>query len=214
MLTAEDLKDLEMRGITEEQINNQLACFEKGFPFLDIKASASVEKGIKVIQQNEQSDYMNVWDEYLEQNHRIVKFVPASGAASRMFKDLFAFMTGDHDAPSTKFEQTFFENIEYNRFWLEVFENLKARGIDFVLFLVTPHNKNIERCSKIVYNGVNIIYSPEELLIDITRFFTEKSSRKFVRNLKDLFFAKTLENHLTEMKMFEEQFANNKNLLS
>ena len=83
---------------------------------------------------------------------------------------------------------TFFENIEYNRFWLEVFENLKARGIDFVLFLVTPHNKNIERCSKIVYNRVNIIYSPEELLIDITRFFTEKSSRKFVRNLKDLFF--------------------------
>ena len=117
MLTAEDLKDLEMRGITEEQINNQLACFEKGFPFLDIKASASVEKGIKVIQQNEQSDYMNVWDEYLEQNHRIVKFVPASGAASRMFKDLFAFMTGDHDAPSTKFEQTFFENIERFAFY-------------------------------------------------------------------------------------------------
>lgn len=108
---------------------------------------------------------------------------------------------------------TFFENTEYNRFWLEVFENLKARGIDFVLFLVTPHNKNIERCSKIVYNGINIIYSPEELLIDITRFFTEKSSRKFVRNLKDLFFAKTLDNHLTEMKMFEEQFVNNKIVL-
>ncbi len=83
---------------------------------------------------------------------------------------------------------TFFKNTEYNRFWLEVFENLKARVIDFVLFLVTLHNKNIERCSKIVYNRINIIYSPEELLIDITRFFTEKSSRKFVRNLKDLFF--------------------------
>lgn len=108
---------------------------------------------------------------------------------------------------------TYFENTEYNRFWLEVFEDMKARGLEFVLFLVTPHHKNIERCFKIIYNGANIIYSPEELLIDITRFFTEKSSRKFVRNLKDLFFAQTLENHIVEMKMFEEQFANNKIVL-
>lgn len=107
---------------------------------------------------------------------------------------------------------TFFENTEYNRFWLEVFEDFKARGMKFVLFLVTPHNKNIERCFKIVYNG-NIVYSPEELILDITRFFTEKSSRKFVRNLKDLFFAQTLENHITEMKMFEEQFSENKIVL-
>lgn len=105
---------------------------------------------------------------------------------------------------------TYFENTGYNRFWLEVFEDLKSRGMEFILFLVTPHNKNIERCAKIIYNGVKIVYSPEELLIDITRFFTEKSSRKFVRNLKDLFFAKNLENHLVEMKMFEEQFADNK----
>lgn len=108
---------------------------------------------------------------------------------------------------------TYFENEEYNRFWLEVFEDLKSRGMEFILFLVTPHHRNIERCAKIVYNNVQIVYSPEELIIDITRFFTEKSSRKFVRNLKDLFFAKTLENHITEMKMFEEQFANNKVVL-
>lgn len=108
---------------------------------------------------------------------------------------------------------TYFENTDYNRFWLEVFEDLKARGMEFVLFLVTSHNRNIERCSKIVYNGVKIVYSPEELLIDITRFFTEKSSRKFVRNLKDLFFAQTLENHIVEMKMFEEQFCDNKIVL-
>lgn len=108
---------------------------------------------------------------------------------------------------------TFFENEQYNRFWLEVFEDFKARGMKFVLFLVTPHNKNIERCAKIVYNNINIVYSPEELIMDITRFFTEKSTRKFVRNLKDLFFAKTLENHLIESKMFQEQFANNKVVL-
>lgn len=60
---------------------------------------------------------------------------------------------------------TYFENTDYNRFWLEVFEDLKARGMEFVLFLVTPDNRNIERCSKIVYNGVKIVCSPEELLV-------------------------------------------------
>ena len=57
---------------------------------------------------------------------------------------------------------TFFENTEYNRFWLEVFENLKARGIDFVLFLVTPHNKNIERYIKSIKDYLNIEISVED----------------------------------------------------
>lgn len=108
---------------------------------------------------------------------------------------------------------TYFENTEYNRFWLEVFEDFQSRGLEFILFLVTPHNRCIERCSKIVYNKLNIVYSPEELLINITRFFTEKSSRKFVKNLKNLFFAKSLENHTIEMNMFKEQFADNKIVL-
>lgn len=108
---------------------------------------------------------------------------------------------------------TYFENSEYNRFWLEVFEDLKARGLERVLFLVTPHNKNIERCAKIIYNGLNIVYSPDELIVDITRFFSEKSTRKFLKNLKDLFFAQSLQNHLVELKMFQEQFFNNKIVL-
>lgn len=108
---------------------------------------------------------------------------------------------------------TYFENTDYNRFWLEVFEHLKSRGLEFVLFLVTPQNKNIERCAKIIYNNINIVHSPDELITDITRFFTEKSTRKFARNLKDLFFAKTFDAHQIEMKMFQEQFINNKIVL-
>ena len=42
---------------------------------------------------------------------KIVKFVPASGAASRMFKNMFAFLTADYDVPTTDFEKTFFDNV-------------------------------------------------------------------------------------------------------
>ena len=78
MLNAKDLELLASKGITPEALEEQLACFAKGFPFLEIEASASVEKGIKVISQDEQATYMEAWDKYLAQNKKILKFVPAS----------------------------------------------------------------------------------------------------------------------------------------
>ena len=85
MLNAKDLELLAAKGISEKQIEEQLACFVKGFPFLEITASASVERGIMVIPQEKQAPYMDAWDAYLAKNKKILKFVPASGSASRMF---------------------------------------------------------------------------------------------------------------------------------
>ena len=90
MLNAKDLELLAAKGISEKQIEEQLACFVKGFPFLEITASASVERGIMVIPQEKQAPYMDAWDAYLAKNKKILKFVPASGAASRMFKNLYS----------------------------------------------------------------------------------------------------------------------------
>ena len=73
MLNAKDLELLAKKGISEQQINEQLACFVKGFPFLDITASASVEKGIQVVPQEKQAAYMEAWDGYLAKNKKILK---------------------------------------------------------------------------------------------------------------------------------------------
>ena len=62
MLNANDLKQLADKGISEQQIEEQLACFVKGFPYLEIAASASVEKGIMVVSQEDQATYMDAWD--------------------------------------------------------------------------------------------------------------------------------------------------------
>lgn len=53
MLTPEDKDLLVKKGISEQQIAEQLACFEKGFPFLKLDAAASVEKGIMAPAENE-----------------------------------------------------------------------------------------------------------------------------------------------------------------
>lgn len=117
MLNAKDLSQIAERGISEEKINEQLACFEKGFPFLEIEASASVEKGIMAIAQEKQKKYLLDWDAYLTKNKRILKFVPASGAASRMFKNLFSFLSAEYDIPTTDFEKKFFADIQKFAFY-------------------------------------------------------------------------------------------------
>ena len=117
MLNANDLEQLKAKGISEKQIEDQLACFVKGFPYLSIAASASVEKGIMVVSQEEQASYMNAWDAYLAKNKKIVKFVPASGAASRMFKNLFGFLSAEYDEPTTDFEKKFFADIKNFAFY-------------------------------------------------------------------------------------------------
>lgn len=91
MLNAKDLEQLSEKGISQEKIEEQLSWFWERV-FLEIEASASVEKGIKVIPAESQPAYMAAWDAYLTKNKRILKFVPASGAASRMFKNLFGLI--------------------------------------------------------------------------------------------------------------------------
>ena len=117
MLTEKDLKQIAQRGITEEQIKTQLKEFETGFPFLKLEAAASVGNGIAAPNESERKLYVKAWEDYKAAGKRIVKFVPASGAASRMFKNMFAFVDADYDVPTTDFEKKYFDEIEKFAFY-------------------------------------------------------------------------------------------------
>ena len=102
--SAQDLEQLAARGISEEKAESQLACFRNGFPELDIVSPASTKKGILAPKRAEQEQYIAAWQHYLKEGHKILKFVPASGAASRMFKNLFQYL---EDGIETPFIQEF-----------------------------------------------------------------------------------------------------------
>lgn len=133
MLTAEDKVLLAGKGITEEQIEAQLQTFKKGFPFLKLKATASLAHGILAPSAEECRHYEEVWKAYKEEGKAISKFVPASGAASRMFKNMFEFLDAEYDVPTTDFEKTFFAVIRDFAFYDEldaVCMKNEGRGID------------------------------------------------------------------------------------
>ncbi len=96
-----DLQQLAEKGITPEQVRAQLDRFKTGFPELKIVDSATVGHGIARLDDAEQKSARQRWQQYLADGGRACKFVPASGAASRMFKSLFAFVEGaEQKAPA------------------------------------------------------------------------------------------------------------------
>jgi hypothetical protein len=86
MLNPEDIKTLEAKGVTTEELEAQITRFKTGFPFLNIAGAATPAKGIKVLDETAQAQEQSAAAEYKGSR---CKFVPASGAATRMFKDLF-----------------------------------------------------------------------------------------------------------------------------
>ena len=116
-MQQQDIQQLKSKGISEAQIEKQIQQFQTGFPFLKIEAPASIGKGIIAPTESEAAGYVKAWEDYKASGKKIVKFVPASGAASRMFKDIFSFVDADYDVPTTDFEKKYFADIEKFAFY-------------------------------------------------------------------------------------------------
>ncbi len=90
MLTDKDKKQLEEKGLTPGDIEYQLELFRSGTNYMVIERPAVVNDGILSFGETETEHYINLFDQYRESGKKLMKFVPASGAATRMFKEFFA----------------------------------------------------------------------------------------------------------------------------
>jgi hypothetical protein len=165
MLTQKDLQQIAQRGISEEQIKNQLKQFETGFPFLKLESAAAVGNGIIAPSAAERESYVNAWQSYKGEGHRVVKFVPASGAASRMFKNMFAFVDADYDVPTTNFEKKFFADIKHFAFYAELDKAcLKNEGKN-IQDLIAAGNYKAVAANMLKAEGLNYGQLPKGMLL-------------------------------------------------
>ncbi|MBP5611212.1 MAG: DUF4301 family protein, partial [Bacteroidales bacterium] len=88
MFTQKDIRQIEERGADLGQIEQQIEHFKKGFPWMKIAGPATPARGIRVLSEEEARAAAAYYEKAGVQGK--CKFVPASGAASRMFKDIFA----------------------------------------------------------------------------------------------------------------------------
>ncbi|TAE31489.1 MAG: DUF4301 family protein [Cytophagales bacterium] len=102
MFTEQDNQQIAAQGISLETINGQIKHFIDGFPFLTALRAATVGDGIVRIPEENLTQYTRRFDD-VAGSYSLMKFVPASGAATRMFKSLFAALDGKNDKSVDEF---------------------------------------------------------------------------------------------------------------
>ena len=91
MFSEKDLAQIQLRGSNLAEVERQIENFRTGFPYLQIAKAAKIGDGIIKLNDEQLKQFVDLYDQKLS-DKKVVKFVPASGAASRMFKALFATM--------------------------------------------------------------------------------------------------------------------------
>ena len=186
MLTEKDLQQLSERNITENQVIQQVAQLKRGTQYVQLMRPATLGDGILRLDE-EQVKQLTTSFEADKEYYQFTKFVPASGAASRMLKDLFAFV---ETAEETKFTDIFFTHIHSFAF----FDDLNAacqqlygldidvmlqqgRKVEVVKALLLDEGLNYGKLPKALlkfhhYEGFNRL-ALEEHLVEAARYATD-----------------------------------------
>jgi hypothetical protein len=114
MFTESDLKQISDRGIDLRTVEQQITHFRKGFPFANLVKPAVKGDGIQVYASGRIEELERYYDKH-SGDLKVVKFVPASGAASRMFRNLFSFIehVNRDDQDHMLEEETSFDSVHY-----------------------------------------------------------------------------------------------------
>lgn len=115
MFTEKDLQQIARHGLAQEAVERQIENFRRGFPFLKVVRAASPGDGVLVLSQAQADTAVARYEK--AEGLQVVKFVPASGAATRMFKELFEFV---NEGKRGKGIDTLIENIRKFAFWPEL----------------------------------------------------------------------------------------------
>jgi hypothetical protein len=104
-LSESDLQLLATKGISKDKVRDQIETFREGIPFVNLEKAGVVGDGISKFSFEEEQQLIATF-EGAKSGLSLLKFVPASGAASRMFKALFNFLDA-YDPESEKLEAYF-----------------------------------------------------------------------------------------------------------
>lgn len=144
MFTEKHIQQIYAHGLSEAEVIRQLQIFKNGIPFANVVEPASIGRGIEAFNETGQQ-YFNEVFELQKDKLELLKFVPASGAATRMFKFLHRFLEsynpGEDIDVFLQNEQsdelkTFFDSIENF-----AFSNLVNKKLEFKY----PDFKNLEK---------------------------------------------------------------------
>ena len=172
MFTEKDIQQIQNKGITKEQVNAQINRIKNGMSYSNLIEAATIGKGIEHFNENKTQYLIELYN--AKQNVlSIIKFVPASGAATRMFKFLFQFLKS-FDASNESIDnyakrkkdtliKTFISNLEKFPFYDAVIAKVKASNSNYDG--LTNSEQQLEFVKTMLNeNGLNYSFLPKGLL--------------------------------------------------
>jgi Domain of unknown function (DUF4301) len=123
LFTADDLRQMAALGIAPEEAARQVELFRNPPPYTRVLRPCRIGDGIRQLFPSDHAELLDAFTAAASQG-RIGKFVPASGAATRMFKALLAYLHDDH-AEMTPEVRTFFDNLPRFAFYDDLDATLK-----------------------------------------------------------------------------------------
>ena len=172
MFTEKDIKQITSKGISIEDVNAQVLRLKDGMSFSNLVSAATIGKGIESYDQDETQAFIDLYTEK-QKDLSIVKFVPASGAATRMFKFLFQFLKDFKPSKGSveKYAERkndalitiFTKQLEQFPFYTNVISRLKKENPNFSA--LTEDEKHLEFVKTMLDpDGLNFSFLPKGLL--------------------------------------------------
>ena len=167
MFTDTDLNQFAEQSINVDTVNEQIENFRRGFPFMQITEPATIGNGIIKLDCDEVDDLVDLYKGF---DGSKVKFVPASGAATRMFKHLFEFLQdfpikGEECLKDKSFNSaySFFHNIKKFPFYTKLYDELWSTGYKMDELLERKYYLPIAE-ALLATNGLNYGNLPKGLI--------------------------------------------------
>ncbi|TBW27932.1 DUF4301 family protein [Gramella sp. KN1008] len=138
--SEKDILQIEEKGLSIKEVEEQIEIFKRGNIKVNITEAATIGNGISRLDEPVKKELISFYDSEKE-NHSILKFVPASGAATRMFKALHKFAAEFDpekqslreylDENEDKDLQRFFDHIEKLPFYEHAVEKAKKNNSEY-----------------------------------------------------------------------------------
>lgn len=128
MFSENDLTQINSRGSDVELVKEQIQYFTEGFPFLPLSKAATIGDGIIRLTDEQILSSVELFEQKAKEGEiSLLKFVPASGAATRMFKSLFSFL---EEGKTDKLTEEFFDRLADFAFYKDLTNALAVDGHD------------------------------------------------------------------------------------
>ncbi len=161
LFTAADVRQIRAEGLSEAQVLEQIALFQSGFSPVALNRPCTVDDGIVVIPAEAQSGFVQRHEQECRKN-RMLKFVPASGAASRMFKEWFEFL-GKGTFPFDTAGGEFLRDLRRFAFFEDLRAAVARQGGNLESWMAEKRYGNILNCI-LTEEGLNYGNHPKALL--------------------------------------------------